>query len=41
MTPFEISCINILLLIGFCELVRLIFTLRSYIRSKKNDKCDR
>ena len=41
MSAFEISCINLLLTICICEFIRLVFTLRSYIRSKKDDRSNK
>lgn len=32
---------NMLIVIALIEFIRLLFTLRSYIRSKKNEKCDK
>ena len=32
---------NMLIVIAIIEFTRLCFTIRSYIRSKKNEKCDK
>lgn len=37
----EIIQTNMLIVIALIEFIRLLFTLRSYIRSKKNEKCDK
>lgn len=37
----EIIQTNMLIVIALIDFTRLLFTLRSYIRSKKNEKCDK
>lgn len=37
----EVIQTNMLIVIALIEFTRLLFTLRSYIRSKKNEKCDK